>query len=132
MATADKIKERKLIIKLHFIDKKKTREIEKILDCSQSKVSYWICKHKQGLSLEDKPRSGRPSRLSKEQFEKLKITLQKKPNQKRFGGQSLAWTTKMITKYVKEELKVNYKATQIRVLIKKCGLSLINTTFTTY
>lgn len=125
MTSLDKLKERELIIKLHFVDKKKTREIEKILGCSQSKVSYWICKHKQGLSLEDKARSGRPSKLSKEQFEKLKQVLQKKPNQKRFGGQSMGWTTKMITKYIKEEFKINYKSTQIRVLIKKCGLSMI-------
>ncbi len=125
MTSADKIKERELIIKLHFVDKKKTREIEKMLGCSQSKVSYWICKHKQGLSLEDKNRSGRPFRLSSSQFESLKQVVQRKPNQKRFGGQSMGWTTKMVVQYIKDEFKIVYTQRNVTKLLHKLGLSLI-------
>lgn len=125
MTSADKIKERELIIKLHFEDKKKTREIEQILGCSQSKVSYWICKHKKGLSLEDEPRSGRPSRLSKEELNKLKKALSKKPNLKRFGGQSMGWTTNMVVQYIKDKFKINYTPRNVTKILHKCGLSLI-------
>lgn len=125
MTSADKIKERELIIKLHFVDKKKTREIANLLGTSKSKVSYWICKHKSGLSLEDKPRSGRPSKLTKEQFEKLKNVLQKKPQEKRFGGQSMGWTTSMALKYIEEKFKVSYTQRNITKLLHKLGLSLI-------
>ncbi len=125
MTSKDKIKERELIIKLHFVDKKTTYEIENLLGCSQSKASYWICKHKKGLPLEDEFRSGRPSKLSEKAFEKLTRVLQRKPNQKRFGGQSMGWTTKMVYKYILDEFKVKYTQRNITKILHKCKLSLI-------
>ncbi len=125
MTSKDKIKERELIIKLHFVDKKTTYEIENLLGCSQSKASFWICKHKKGLSLEDEQRSGRPSQLSKDNFEKLIKTLKHKPHENRFGGQSLGWTTKMVCKFIKDEFQINFTQRHVTRLLKKCGLSMI-------
>ena len=125
MTSADKIKERELIIKLHFVDKKKTREIGELLGTSKSKVSYWICKYKKGLSLEDEPRSGRPSKLTKEELNELKKILQKKPSKKRFGGQSMGWTTKMVAQYIKDKYNISYTQRNVIKILHKCGLSLI-------
>lgn len=125
MTSAYKIKERELIIKLHFVDKKKTREIANLLDTSKSKVSYWICKHKKGHSLEDELRSGRPSKLNEDQLEKLKKTLSRKPSEKRFGGQSMGWTTKMVVKYIEDKFKIRYTQRNVIKILHKCGLSLI-------
>lgn len=125
MTSADKIKERELIIKLHFTDKKKTREIAGLLGTSKSTVSYWICKHKQGLSLEDEQRSGRPSEISKEQLEQLKKVLQRKPSKSRFGGQSMGWTTKMVVQYIKDEFDISFTQRHVTRLLHKLGLSLI-------
>lgn len=125
MTSADKIKERELIIKLHFVDKKKTREIANLLGTSKSTVSYWICKHKKGLSLEDEPRSGRPSEISQEQLEKLKNTLQRKPSKVRYSGQSMGWTTKMVVQYIRDEFHVSFTQRHVTRLLHKLGLSLI-------
>ena len=125
MTSADKIKERELIIKLHFVDKKKTREIATLLGTSKSKVSYWIVRHKKGLPLEDEFRSGRPSQLSQKEFEKLKRVLSKKPNQNRFGGQSMGWTTKMVVKLIEDEFKIKYTQRNVLKILHKCNLSMI-------
>jgi transposase len=125
MTSENKLKERQLIVKLHFIDKKKTREIANLLGTSKSTVSYWICKHKKGLSLEDKSRSGRPAKIDSEKLEKLKLALHKKPISKRFGGQSMGWTTKMVVKYIQDEFQIQYTQRNVIKLLHKLGLSLI-------
>ena len=65
-----KQKERELIIKLSK-GKKTCREIGDILGTSKSKVSYWITRYKKTGSLLDKPRSGRPTPLTKQELENI-------------------------------------------------------------
>lgn len=118
-----KQKERELIIGLH--KKKKTvREIGYILGISKSKAAFWINRFDKTKSLENKSRSGRPSRLNAEQIFRLKKDLLSSPP-KRYGGESFGWTTKLAINYVKENFGVTYGMRQIQKLFHKAGLSLI-------
>ncbi|MFH1439231.1 MAG: winged helix-turn-helix domain-containing protein [Candidatus Woesearchaeota archaeon] len=114
---------RQNIIKLHKKGKKQT-EISYLLDVPQTSVSYWICNFKKENRLIDKPRSGRPAQLTKQQKKELKSTLLDFPP-KRFGGESLGWTTKMAIQYVKDNFNVQYGMRQMQKLFHNFGIKLI-------
>ena len=95
-----------------------------MLDTSKSKAAYWIKRYKQTKKLENMPRSGCPARLKKIQLLQLKEALLDFPP-KRFGGESLGWTTKMAMQYVKDRFKVQYGMRQIQKLFHKFGIKLI-------
>ena len=122
MKTA-KEKERELIINLQKKNHT-TREIASILDISKSKASFWIKRFRETKSLKDKPKSGCPSMLKKNQFKKLKEDLLDFPPP-RFGGKSFGWTTKMAIQYVKDTFGVKYSIRRMQELFHKFGLSLI-------
>ncbi|MBU1320841.1 MAG: helix-turn-helix domain-containing protein, partial [Nanoarchaeota archaeon] len=61
------IKERELIIKLHN-ESKNQELIASILGCSQPKVSFWIRRYRKTNNLNNKPRSGRPTPLTKKKL----------------------------------------------------------------
>lgn len=119
----EKIELRKAIIKLHKKGKKQP-EISFLLDVSQSTVSYWIIRHKKTGKLEDKPRSGKPSKLSKEQLQELKNVLLDFPPQ-RYGGKSLGWITKIAIQYVFDTYGVKYSMRRMQELFHNFGLNLI-------
>ena len=114
---------RQNIIKLHKKGKKQT-EISYLLDVPQSTVSYWIIKYHKEKRLTDKPRSGRPSQLTKNQKTEIKKVLLDFPPE-RYGGESLGWTTKMAMQYIKDKFNVLYGMRQIQKLFHKFGLNLI-------
>lgn len=120
---SEKIAIRKKIISL-YKKKKSVREIGYLLDIGKSTAAYWIKRHKETSNLEDKPRSGKPSRLSKNQQNKLKNALLDFPPL-RYGGESVGWTTKMAIDFVKKEFGVNYGMRQMQKLFHKFGLNLI-------
>lgn len=118
-----KEKERELIISLH--KKKKTvREIGDTLDISKSKAAFWINRYKETGSLKDKPRSGKPSSLTEEQFEMIKKALHDFPPP-RYGGESMGWTTKMLIQYVKDEFGVSFGQRYAQKIMHKHGIRLI-------
>ena len=114
---------RQNIIKLHKKGKKQT-EISYLLDVPQSTVSYWIIRYIKENRLTDKPRSGRPAQLTIEQKKELKSILLDFPP-KRFGGESLGWTTKMAMQYIKDTFNVQYGMRQMQKLFHKFGIKLI-------
>jgi len=114
---------RKKIFSLHK-KKKSTREIAYLLDISKSKSAYWVKRLNEGGSIEDKPRSGKPSKLDKTQLKKVKnYFLNYSPN--RYGGESLGWTTKLAIKYIKETYNVVYSVRRMQELFHKFNLSLV-------
>jgi transposase len=119
----DKVQIRKTIIKLHKKGKKQT-EISYLLDIPQSTISYWIIRYKETKKLTDKPRSGKPPKLSKPQLAEVKKELLDYPP-KRFGGESVGWTTKMAIKFIKDRYNVKYSIRRMQELFHKFGLNLI-------
>lgn len=114
---------RQNIIKLHKKGKKQA-EISYLLDVPQSTVSYWIIRYNKDKQLTDKPHSGRPAQLTAEQKKELKNILLDFPP-KRFGGESLGWTTKMAMQYVKDRFSVHYGMRQMQKLFHKFDIKLI-------
>jgi len=119
----EKIQLRKTIVQLHKKGKTQT-EISYLLDISQSTVSFWIIRYKKTNSLEDKPRSGKPSKLTKKQTKKLKKILLDSPPS-RFGGESFGWTTKIAIQYIKDIFGIEYSVRRMEELFHKFGLNLI-------
>jgi len=116
-----KIKERELIIKLSN-DGKTCREIASLLGISKSKASYWIVRYNKTNDLNDKPRSGRPTPLTKEKLaeisEKIKVWLRE---QKYKAGIS----SKEVVEILENEIGRRYTLRHARRLLHKMGFSLI-------
>jgi transposase len=114
---------RKKIFSLHK-KKKSTREIAYLLDISKSKSAYWVKRLNDGGSIEDKPRSGKPSKITSLQLKSLKkYFLNNCPD--RYGGESFGWTTKLAIRYVKDTYGVVYSVRRMQELFHKFGLSLV-------
>lgn len=114
---------RKKIISLSQ-KKKSVREIAYLLDISKSKAAYWIKRHNSNNTLEDKPRSGKPSKLSAVQKEELKSILLDFPPS-RYGGKSMGWLTRIAIQYVYDTYRVKYSMRRMQELFRELGLSLI-------
>ena len=87
-----------------------TRKVSENLGVSQSAVVKWMKKNRQGLSLKDKPKSGRPKRLDKVS----KIVLAKSLTKKRQS------TRKLATRLTAAGHQVS-KATVHRYLVRDLG-----------
>lgn len=116
------IKERELIIKL-WSEGKKQEQIADILGCSQPKVSYWIRRYKAGGKLENKPRPGRPTRLTKKKLSSLKKIIQDKLL--KANTQHSGVTSKEIKKIIETETGKPYTLRHIQRLLHKMGFGLI-------
>lgn len=116
-------KERELIIKLSN-ERKSCRDIASLLAISKSKVSFWINRFKKTGKLEDKPRNGRPTPLTKEKInsikQKIRFKIQEHSKIKKAGINS-----KEVMDIVKTETDVTYTLRHIQRLLHKMGLSLI-------
>lgn len=121
MKSAD-MKERELIIKLHN-EGKKQEQIASILGCSQSKVSFWIVRFKGGNSLENKPRSGRPSNFSKKKLSLIKSKIVKKVVSRNLKYSSC--TSKELKDIISKEIKKPISIRHARRILHKIGFSLI-------
>ncbi len=120
---SEKIAIRKKMISL-IKKKKSVREIAYLLDVGKSTVSYWKIRYEKTNSLVDLPKSGHPSFLTIEQMKELKTNLLDYAP-KRYGGESIGWTTKMAIKFVKEKYAITYSMRRMQELFRKFGLSLI-------
>jgi transposase len=116
-----KQKERELIIQL--LKKNKTcRYIADVLDMSKSKVSFWNKRYKKTGNLLDKPRSGRPSPLTKEKLRSITNTLRKKALvQKNKAG----FSSKEVLQLLEKEAGRTYTLRHAERVLHKIGLSLI-------
>lgn len=117
-----KQKERELILKLSR-EKKTCREIGDILGTSKSKVSYWITRYKKTGSLLDKPRSGRPTPLTKQELEDIKNQLRAKHLEVRNDKAGLS--TKEVLQLIEQKTKRKYSFRHAERIMHKIGLSLI-------
>jgi len=120
----EKVEQRKSIIRLHKKGKKQP-EISYLLDIPQTVVSYWIRRYKQTGNVEDKPRLGKKSFLTKEQIEEVKqFMLNNFPD--RYGGESCGWTTKLAIEHIKKEYGIKYSMRRMQELMHTFDLNLIS------
>lgn len=119
----EKLQLRKSIIKLHLKNKSQT-EIAYLLDVPQTVVSYWIRRYKATESLLDRPRSGKPAKLSKAQLEEVRQELNR-VSPERYGGESIGWITKSAIDYIFSKYGVKYSMRRMQELFHELGLNLI-------
>ncbi len=114
--------QRELIIKLDK-DGLTQQRVSHLIGCSQAAVSKWISKHKAGRTLETLPRSGRPTKLSKERLDKLrtKLIIEVKKANKEYCSLS----TKELVNMIKEEIGRAYSIRHVERLMHRMGFSLI-------
>lgn len=120
-----KVKERLhilLLLRRGFVQ----RDVSDTLEISVGKVPFWKKRfEKEGFKgLKNKPKSGKPCKLSKRIFNNLADRL------KRLKGKDkevivAGWNTKQIRDVIEEHAGVKYSLRQVRRLNRKMGLSLI-------
>jgi len=115
-------KEREIIVQLHL--KGKTQhEIAELIGCSQPTVHKWINRSKKGQTLETLPRSGRPTKLTKEALGQLKKKILSKIESA--NAQYSSVSTKQMQSLVKKEIGKTYSMRHIERTMHKLGFSLI-------
>jgi len=115
-----RIKERELIIKLHK-EKRSTYEISSILGISQTKASFWVRRYKKTGSLENLPRSGRPTPLTKDELDSIRSKIKSKTLEPKVTGIS----SKEVLDIIEHKIKRKYTLRHVQRLLHKMGLSLI-------
>ena len=115
------IKEMELIIKFHQ-EGKSSYDIAGILDISQTKASFWIRRYRETKSLENLPRSGRPTPLTNESLNSIAkaIELQIVNPRGRLGISS-----KEVLSLIESKIKRRYTLRHAERLLHKMGFSLI-------
>ncbi len=105
----------------HFIEGESRTNIAKYLKVSRTSVNNWVKSYlDNGLDgLNEKPRSGRPSRLTREELHKLKTYLIECAVKSKDGHLQI----KDIKKYIKITFNVIYQPTNIYYLLHKLNLS---------
>ena len=116
------LKERGLIIQ--WDEKGKTQqEIAELLNCHQSSVSRFLKKYEHKKMIENLPRSGRPTKLTKKKIKQLKtkILAEIKSANKEFCSVN----TKQIGKMIHQEVGEIYSLRHVERIMHKLGFSLI-------
>ena len=116
-----KQKERELIIKLHK-EKNSTYQIARILGISQTKASFWVRRHNKTGSLEDKPRSGRPTPLSNEVLRSIAEAIK---SQIICAKGKTGATSKEVLNLIESKINKRYTLRHAERILHKAGFSLI-------
>lgn len=120
MKTA-KQKERELIVELHGKGKS-SYEIARILGISQTKASFWIRRYRRTKNLEDKPKSGRPTPLTKDTLVSIANAIKSqviRPKNK--AGIS----SREVLSLIEDKTNKKYTMRHAERLLHKMGFSLI-------
>ena len=116
------IKERKLIIK--WDEQGKTQqEIADLLNCHQTSVSRFLGKYKSKGIIHNLPRSGRPTKLTKQTLIQLKNKILAKI--KVANNEYCSVNTKQVGKIIRQEIGETYSLRHIERIMHKLGFSLI-------
>ena len=115
---------RRLDIILLICEGQSLRKIAILFGKNPTTVQRWVKRlNEEGIiGLRDKAGRGRPSQLSKEDREKLKIELEKSPQE--LGYSQSRWDGKLLSYHLKQEYGVNLKVRRCQILFKELGFSL--------
>ena len=116
------ITKRELIVKLSEQGKKQ-QEIAAMIGCSQPTVHLWLQRERKGFSLETRPRSGRPTLLTKETLNKLKAEFKKEAYtaNKKF----CSINTKQFDRMIEKETGKKYSSRHVERILHKLDFSRI-------
>src|SRR3989344_7297623 len=115
-----RIKERELIIKLNN-EKRSTYDIARVLGISQTKASFWVRRYKKTGIIENLPRSGRPTPLTKDELKSIASEIKSKLIEpKRTGINS-----KEVLQLIEHKISRKYTLRHAQRLLHKMGFSLV-------
>ena len=99
-------------------------ETARLLGDSPRTVAYWVKRFiEEGLAgLVETERSGRPSRLSEEQLEKIDLALRQSPLE--FGLTSNLWDGKTLSVFIMQQWGVDLGVRQCQRLFRQLGFRL--------
>jgi transposase len=101
-----------------------SRKLAEFYNTSFKQITTWVHNfEREGLEgLKNKPRSGRPSKLTQQQLNFIKeLVLKHSPTSYQYNTET--WTGCLLLDWIKKNYGVEYKKTQIYCLLKKLGLS---------
>lgn len=116
------IDQRKLVIKWHKEGKKQQR-IADLIGCNQASISRLLKKYKSKKTLDNLPRSGRPTKLNEKKLLDLKKLLKSKIEQKNQQFGSI--TTKELREIIHNEVGELFSIRHVERIMHKLGFSLI-------
>lgn len=116
------LSERKLALKWHK-ENKSQEKIAQLLGCHQSSISRLIKKQNTHKTIENLPRTGKPTKLTHEVLLMLKDKLKRKIEQK--NDQFGSVTTKQIREFIHQEIGELYSIRHVERIMHKIGFSLI-------
>lgn len=99
-------------------------EVGRLFNHSPRTIQYWINKaNKEGVSgLLDRGRSGRPSRLSVDQIQKIKGDINKSP--RKLGYDISLWDGKLLSHHIYKRFKIKLGVRMCQNLFHKLGFTL--------
>jgi putative transposase len=111
-----KVSERMLMV-IWSAEGRTSYEIGDRLNCPHTKVLYWLNRYRaEGIDgLKTRKRSGKPSKLSDEGKEAIKVRLRSKE----------FWKTQWVVSIIKEEAGITYSERQVIRLLHRCGFERI-------
>ena len=103
--------------------KKTVDEISVLLGLKRSTVGFWVKRYNDSQSLENRPRSGRPTPLTKSKFAlvKRKVFAFVREQEEAYCGV----TSKQLKEVIEREVGTTYTLRHVQRLLKQFGLSLI-------
>jgi transposase len=115
----------RLLAVSHFVDGKSRTEIAHLLKVSRTSVNKWVKNFlNDGVEgLAEKPHTGRPSRLTKEQLSQVKLFVTEhaiKPDGGRLQGAD-------VKRFIYDSFGVTYQKTMVYTLLQQLNLSWITT-----
>jgi len=116
------VKERELIVKFHKQGKNQ-QEIADLIECSQPTVHKWITRFKRGKTLSTLPRSGRPTKLTKQRLRSLKTKILVEIESA--NNEFCSVSTKQIGELIHQEIGKLYSLRHVERIMHKVGFSLI-------
>jgi transposase len=99
----------------------KSTAVAKLFNLSRPSVISWIKKaNEEGLlSVEDKPRPGRPGKLDERVVNALKAALSRSPEE--YGINRFRWDGVVVVEFLKKNLSISLKPRQARNWLRKLG-----------
>jgi len=101
-----------------------SRKLETLYNTSFKQICNWVHRfEEEGIEgLQDKPKSGRPSKLTKKQLSTIKELLLSSPPTE-FGYNTSTWNGPILIDYVQKEYGILYKKAQIYNILKVLGFT---------
>lgn len=103
--------------------RKTVDEIAVLLGLKRSTVGFWVKRYDDSQSLENLPRSGRPTPLTKSKFALVKRKVRGFVREREAAHCGV--TSKQLKALIEEEVGTRYTLRHVQRLLKRFGLSLI-------